>query len=388
MMVLRIAGRVLREMSRDRRTIAFIIVAPIIVMSLLYFALRADADTDIAVVSRGPARLFDYEMKQALADADGVNLVELAIADDMPDGPGLDQAIRAAIIAGEADGVLLLGQSFLPDRFAGEPGDIYLYLEGSKPLVSADVLDAIADAMDELTAALPVVIDAQCSNDCANSVNNKTINVEFRHLYGSDDYNATDLFLPLFPPFFAFFFTFVLAAISFQRERSRGTMDRIFASPVSFLEVVAGYVVGFVGFAGVQAVIILAFVFGLIEFEFSGTQIGAIALCTFLVIVVALLTGLLVSFVAANEFQALQFVPLIVLPQVFLSDMIWPLATFPRALQAIALAMPLTYANRFSRDVLIRDIPMIQSGANLLMIAAFILFLVAVIGIARRRMTV
>jgi len=175
-----------------------------------------------------------------------------------------------------------------------------------------------------------VIIDPTCPSRCAESVSQKPLKLEKHFLYGSDDYRVIDYFLPVFPPFFVFFFTFIISTVTFHRERVRGTLERLLIAPVSFAQVILGYVAGFFIFSSCQAVIILAFIISLLGFEIVLHQLIAIVVLTLVMMLISLIMGLLASFLAANEFQALQFIPLVILPQLFLSDIIWSIEAFPR----------------------------------------------------------
>jgi ABC-2 type transport system permease protein len=270
----------------------------------------------------------------------------------------------------------------LEERFDGKRGRIDFYLEGSRPTLTASVVESVASAMDDLAASLPVVIDSSCSAFCANSVNIKPLDLEEHFLYGSEDYRLIDFFLPVFPPFFVFFFTFLITTITFQRERLRGTLERLLIAPVSFAQIVMGYIGGFIIFSGCQAVIILTFILTLMSFKITLSQVGAITILTLLMLLISLVLGLLASFLAANEFQAVQFIPLVILPQIFLSDMIWSIDSFPVFFQWISLALPLTHANVAMRNVLLKQQNLWDSWPQLLTLSGFflgiLLFLVLV----------
>jgi ABC-2 type transport system permease protein len=380
-----IALRIVQEIWRDRRTVAFILLVPLVVMTLVYYAVSEDEKGKLGVISRGTARLFEGDLMRALEDAKDVRLVALDIPDDEADPAVIERRIYEILRRRQADGVLFLDEKLLLDRFDGKRGNLNLYVEGSRPTITALVLKAIADAMDDLTAALPVVIDASCSAACANSVNNKAMHLEKHYVYGSEDYRTIDFFLPVFPPFFVFFFTFILATVTFQRERLRGTLERLLIAPVGLPQVVLGYVGGFFLFCGVQAVVILAFVLALVGFPVSPTQVGSIAAVTALMLVIALLLGLTLSFTAQSEFQAVQFIPLVILPQVFLSDMIWDINAFPWPFQWISWVLPLTHANVVMRDVLLKGQPLWQSWQPLLTLTGFGLFVLAALALITRR---
>jgi len=96
--------------------------------------------------------------------------------------------------------------------------------------------------------------------------------------------------------------------------------------------------------------------------------------------------GLFASFLAKNEFQAIQFIPLVILPQIFLSDMIWRIETFPVVFRYIAYSMPLTYANKVARDLVLKGIPLWADWPELLALLGFLLlFLFGMLLFVRQR---
>ena len=381
-----IAWRVILEIVRDRRTLAFFFIVPVLVMSLVYLALFQDETARIAVLARGAARLFVYDLERALEKQKDVVLVPLAIPDDERDPQRLSADIVAALREGEADGVLYFEESLLAERFGGQRGTLHLYLEGSRPTLTGLVASAVGDAADDLAAALPVVIDADCSAKCANSVNVKPLEIAKHYLYGSEDYRLVDFFLPVLLPFFVFFLTFILSNITFQRERVRGTLERLLIAPVSLTQVVLGYLCGFLLFSLPQAAIVLVYLLALIGFPVSPGQVLQLALLTILLLPVSLLLGLLVSFAARNEFQAVQFIPLVILPQVFFSDLIWSIDRFAWPFRWFAMLLPLTHANIATRNLLLKHQALWQSWPNLLALAAmFAVALGALTWVGRRR---
>ncbi|MCW8887547.1 MAG: ABC transporter permease [Gammaproteobacteria bacterium] len=385
MRVFWIALRIINEIVRDRRTVAFLLLVPIVVMTLIYFAVVEDESVDVGVVTRGAARLFDGDLVRAIESEDNVEVVSLNIPDDETDKEILIQSINESLATKEADAVLYLDESLLIDRFDDKEGTLHIYLEGTHPTVTATSLSAIASAMDDLAASLPTVIDASCSALCAESVNSKPMELEEHYLHGSDDYRMIDFFLPVFPPFFVFFFTFILATVVFQRERVNGTLERLMIMPMGFGKIIFGYVLGFLLFGTLQASIVLAYVLVLISFPITLLQILDIALITFLMMLIALLLGLLASFAAKNEFQAVQFIPLVILPQIFLSDMIWDINSFPLFFKLLSYPLPLTHANSIMRDVLLKDMSLWQSWPQLVILISFIVVItMALIALGKR----
>ena len=378
-----IAWRVILEIVRDRRTLAFFFLVPVLVMSLVYLALFQDETARIAVVARGAARLFVYDLERALEKQKDVVLVSLDIPDEERDPARIRADIEQALRNGQADGVLYFEESLLADRFAGKRGTLHLYLEGSRPTLTGLVASAVGDSTDELAAALPVVIDSDCSAHCANSVNVKPLEVDKHYLYGSEDYRLIDFFLPVLLPFFVFFLTFILSNITFQRERVRGTLERLLIAPLTLPQVVLGYMTGFLLFSVPQAGIVLVYLLALFGFPVSAAQIASLCVIAFLMLLISLLLGLLVSFAARNEFQAVQFIPLVILPQIFFSDMIWSIDRFAAPFRWFADVLPLTHANIATRDVMLKHQPLWSTWPHLvalLAMAGVVLLLLAWVG--------
>jgi ABC-2 type transport system permease protein len=379
-----IARRLIREITRDRRTLAFFFLAPLIVMSLVYFALLEPSSARVALVTEGTMDLFRYDLERTLVDEPDIELVSPDW--ELPEGY---EAQKASLLkwtrSGEVDAILYLNTQLLIDRFDGKPGTVNLFLEGSRPTRTGAALDAVSSAMDDLGSAMPVVIEASCSSLCANSVNNEAMDLEKIYAYGDEDLDIIDFFLPVFPPFFVFFFTFILSAISFQRERVTGTLERLMMSPIHFADIVIGYVMGFFIFASVQASIILGFVLYLIDIPFTAEQVFVLVIITFCLLLVGLTLGLLASYLAKNEFQAIQFIPVVILPQIFLADMIWSIEDFPKVFQVFSVILPLTHANQAMRDVLLKgaDLWSIADSVGILLLMWVVL--VAVMSLVAKR---
>ena len=132
----------------------------------------------------------------------------------------------------------------------------------------------------------------------------------------------------------ALFFSFLLTGISFLRERSQGTMERLMASPVSRLDVVLGYLFGFFIFALIQSLIILLFNFNIyvLDVSYYG-ELWHVLVFQIAIVTGAVNLGILISTFSRNEFQVIQFIPLIITPQIFLCGVIWPVEQMPDYMQ-------------------------------------------------------
>jgi ABC-2 type transport system permease protein len=168
----------------------------------------------------------------------------------------------------------------------------------------------------------------------------------------------------------ALFFSFLLTGISFLRERSQGTMERLMASPVSRLDVVLGYLFGFFIFALAQTLIILFFTIYALGVNFYG-DLWQIFIFQIVIIAGAVTLGIFTSTFARNEFQMVQFIPLIIVPQVFLCGVIWPVEQMPEYLQWLSAVLPLTYAVDGLRDIMLLGKNLLDVGFELAVLAGF-----------------
>lgn len=139
-----------------------------------------------------------------------------------------------------------------------------------------------------------------------------------------------------------FFLTYLLTAIGFLRERTAGTLERVLVAPVSRSGIVLGYVLGFGILAAVQSFILLgsAVYFLGVEFEHG---IMLVVLLELLGALTALGIGIVLSLFADSEFQAIQFIPAVITPQVILGGTFRPVDQLVWYLEYPARVMPITY---------------------------------------------
>lgn len=168
----------------------------------------------------------------------------------------------------------------------------------------------------------------------------------------------------------ALFFSFLLTGISFLRERSQGTMERLMASPVSRLDIVVGYLFGFFIFALTQTLIIVLFTIYVFDINFLG-DLWQILVFQIVIITGAVTLGIFTSTFARNEFQMVQFIPLIIFPQVFLCGVIWPVEQMPDYLQWLSAVLPLSYAVDGLRDIMLAGKNLLDVGFELAVLAGF-----------------
>ena len=306
MRTIAVARRILQQLRRDRRTVAMILFAPILILSLVWMIFDGDPyPTHVAVVNVPPPLI------NALKNLD----VEVVVAS-----------------AAEADALIRVDEVDAVLTFSGS--SLMVLLEGSKPLARQSVMIALQQAVGALATV------------------SSPITPEIAFLHGDLDLAPFDSFGPVLLGLIVFMFTFMISGISFVRERTSGTLERMMATPLRRWEVVLGYVLAFLVVMAVQVVLITSVSVFLLDMMLAGSFVWLLII-TMLLAATALTLGMLLSAAARTEFQMIQFIPLVIIPQVFFSGL-FPLETIDPWLRGIGTVFPLTYGAEAMREVMIR----------------------------------
>ncbi len=183
---------------------------------------------------------------------------------------------------------------------------------------------------------------------------------------------------------FALFFVFLLTGVSFLRERAQGTIERLLTTPVGRADILAGYLLGFLLFAGIQSVVILLYTIYALQVEYQGS-LWQIFVLLVLVTLVAVNLGIFISTFARNEFQVVQFIPVILLPQIFLSGAVLPSEQLPGYFQAVGKVLPLTYAVDGLKALMLEGEDLAGISWELAVLAGFAIVLMALAATTVRR---
>ncbi|WP_435066302.1 ABC transporter permease [Halobaculum sp. EA56] len=181
-----------------------------------------------------------------------------------------------------------------------------------------------------------------------------------------------------------FFLTYLLTAIGFLRERTAGTLERVLVAPVSRSGLVLGYVLGYGVLATVQSLVLLGAAIVFLDVGFSH-GIELFLLVELLGALTALGIGIVLSLFAENEFQAIQFIPVVITPQVILGGTFLPVEQLPTYLEWPARTMPVTYLIEAMRYVVHGEGTVAEFRIAMLALAAFALASVIVAGAMVRR---
>jgi len=191
------------------------------------------------------------------------------------------------------------------------------------------------------------------------------------------------------PPLLAMFpFTvmFLVTSVTTLRERSSGTLERLLSMPMGKLDLLLGYAIAF-GFAALaQALLAVSLTVGLLGLDVAG-PVWALAVVAVVDAVLGTALGLFVSAFAETEFQAVQFMPAVVIPQILLCGLFVARADLPGALHAVSNVLPLSYAvDAMQRLQGSADLTA-RFGVDLLVITGFIVAALALGAATLRRRT-
>ncbi len=301
--------RIVRQFFRDKRTLALMILAPLLILWL------------VALIFNGNT----YHPKIGAVDIPRQIVTRL-----------VNQGAVVESYSSNAAALNALSLQKLDAAISFADGVPHITLEGSNPSKSKTVL------------LLAQKVLLQPANPMPSQMQPPVI----RYLYGSANMSSFDNFGPVLIGVFAFFFVFLIAGIAFLKERTTGTLERLMATPLRRWEMVAGYVVGYGIFTMIQACLIAWFSVGVLGMMMNG-QFLYLLLVTLLLSMTALTLGTLLSAFANSEFQMMQFIPIVIVPQIFFSGLfsVDNMAPWMRRLSEI---MPLYYGADALRNVMIR----------------------------------
>jgi ABC-2 type transport system permease protein len=325
-----VARRIVRQVRADRRSLAMILVVPVLVILLLGYILRASHMTvTLAIAASGSVVL------PGAAPPAGLRIV--------PAGPDAAEDLRA----GRIQGLLVLAPGAPPALTVrgDDPGTVRLLQTAARQVVGA-----LSDPAG--TAAPPAITTA--------------------YLHGGPEFDRLDYYAPVLVGFFAFFFVFLLTAVSFLRERTTGTLERLLISPLRRLELVTGYMLGFGLFALAQTVLLVLVAIVVLQLHVRG-QPALVLLVTALLAVGGVNLGIFCSTFARTELQAIQFIPVVLVPQALLSGLLFAVDSLPGWLQVVAHLLPMTYAAAALRAVMIAGSGLDDGGMvrDILVLAGF-----------------
>lgn len=398
--VFAIVRRILTQFALDKRTLALLFVAPLVVLWLLSVILGADtvgpkiATVDLPAEFQTQFGQTDARITEANADEASALLAANDVAAVLSmegehmlkvELEGTDSTKSAAVLAACAEA---LGE--LRGKAAEE-------MEAAVVDKRAEVEDTIEEASQqrkeartaltgvmvsmppEARSSLAEALGGLFDDDAALSAEDFSMNVsnylpiedmETVYLHGNEDWRMFDFYGPVFIGIFLFVFTFITSGMSLVTERMGGTMTRFLATPVNAGQILGGYTLAFGLLAYLQSAIILWVALTFIGFPNEG-NLGLVVFTCVSMAMVSVALGLLVSGLAATPFQVIQLILLFVVPQILLCGL-FDLSGAPDWLAALSAFMPVTYGVDALRAVMLRGADLAAVGFDLAVLWGFL----------------
>ncbi|MCL2632154.1 MAG: ABC transporter permease [Coriobacteriia bacterium] len=375
--------RILQQFSHDPRTIALFIFVPIFALGLLSVMLNSPAYQPKLVAVDLPA-----DVVAALAEQEATVIVASAAQAEQ------------LLAAKEIDAVITLDGTTLT-----------IEVEGSDPTKTGAVMQVVQSAVKDLTltqreqmlsdieerfstiksllsslpSGLPGVPDLPDLDDIITQFTPTVDKIDLLYLHGNSEWGNFDFFGPVIIGVFIFIFVFITSGMSLVTERTGGTMERLLVTPIKAWQLVLGFCIGFGLVSLIQAAIVLWACITLIGFPNEGSLILVICV-TFSMAMVSMNLGLLVSALARTPFQVIQFMLVLVIPQVLLSG-VFDLNGAPAWMQVLSRCFPVTHGAEALRAIMLGGAGLQAIGANLVALWGFVLafFALASLSFARRK---
>lgn len=350
------------QLKRDRLTFAMMVGIPIVQLTLFGYAINSDPrHLPTAVISADNSefsRSFVAAMK---------NSTYFDITEELPN----EEAGRAALAQGRVQFVLNIPADFSQKLARGERPSLLLEADATDPAASGMALGAVSQIAQtviqrDLTGGLKGLQQGSPAFD-----------VNVHRLYNPEAITQYNIV----PGLMGVILTMTLVmmtGLAMTRERERGTMENLLATPVTPLEVMCGKIVPYIVIGLVQSTIILAAARFMFHVPFSGNLL-AVYLIAILFIAANLTVGITLSSLAQNQLQALQMTVFYFLPSLLLSGFMFPFQGMPHWAQIIGNLLPLTYFNRLIRGILLKGNGWWDLWPN---IWPIMLFTVIIMGIA------
>ncbi|WP_373768846.1 ABC transporter permease [Weissella soli] len=413
MRTMAIVRRVFKQMLRDKRTLALMFLAPLLIMTLMYFLFQNNT-TQVAslgvhhvdqsvvnVIDTKNVTIHHYDSSQARKmikqhDLDGYltqknGQLTITYSNSNPTNTSL---IKASLQSGlvklkmktlvtvtkKQRAALESQQAALKKLTAAQTQATVTKLKTAIAQAQARGDQATAEKLQKQLKQATATTSSSTQSAKATSYTTKS-----HYIYSSSDSTFFENFFPAFLGFFVFFFVFLISGVSLLNERTTGTLSRLLATPIRRSEIIMGYLIGYGGFAIIQTVLTVVFTITVFKIHLVGS-IWLVFLTNLLLALVALTLGIFISTFANSEFQMIQFIPLIVVPQIFFAGLV-PVDGMASWLQAIAHIMPLYYGANALTDVVTKGAGLGDIGVNLLILVGFmvVLTMLNIVGMKRYR---
>lgn len=340
--LLAVMTKELRQLRRDRITLAMIIGIPVMQLVLFGYAINLNL--------RGLAA--------GIADQADTTASRAVVMDMVATGvirPVMDATAPQTLMQGLRRGEISVGVVIPPDferRRADGREAVQVLVDGSDTVVQSAAIQLAQVPVDSVPGTAP-----------------RTAPVSVVSFYNPERRSAVNIVPGLIGVILTM--TMVLfTGVAIVRERERGNMELLIATPVTRSELMLGKVLPYAAIGLVQTTVVLLLGVWLFQVPVRGSVLD-VYISAVLLILANLTLGLLISTAARTQFQAMQMTFFVFLPSILLSGFMFPFAGMPRVIQWIAELLPLTHFLRLIRGVVLRGADLLELWPDVLALLVF-----------------
>jgi len=356
------------QMRRDRLTFAMMVGIPILQLILFGFAINSDPKALPTVIVAADESAFSRSLVAAVENTGYFRIVGRAANEREAD---------AALALGRAQFALHVPYNFSRDLHRGERPVVLMEADASDPAATSNAIAA-------LTQINYTALARDLEGVLATAQPSPPFELRVHRRYNPEGITQYNIVPGLIGTILTMTMV-MMTALAMTRERERGTMENLLATPVRPLEVMVGKILPYIGVGYVQVTVILVAA----KLLFGVPMVGSLVLLSVALIVFMaanLSVGFTFSTLARNQLQAMQMAFFFFLPSILLSGFMFPFRGMPEWAQWLGEALPLTHFLRILRGILLKGSGAAEIAPNVWPIALFVL-VVAAIALKRYRET-
>lgn len=359
-----VARKEARQILRDRRTFVLLLVMPIVLTFLFGKAMETGELRQIpSVILNQDGSPESNAIITAFSNYDEV---------DIQGKVGTLQEAQDLLAQGKVKAAIVIPQGFMKQIVAGEEAQLQLLLDGTDNN-SAPIVEGVAQRVIQRYNAERAV-KGLWARGVRPDRGRRLIQPVF--VQTEIRYNPGLRYLSYVMPgvigLTLQLLTVMLMAVSITREREKGTLDQLMASPITRSELILGKLLPYLGISLLNVVTILFVADRWFNVPLRERLPLLLAFC-FLFVLTSLATGLLISAVSRSQFQAIQIAVFYILPVFMLSGAYAPIEAIPEAIRPISYLFPLMYFCRAVRAVTLRGASFLLVWKDLAILGGFVL---------------
>ena len=358
MRTMAIAKKVFKELLRDKRTFALMFIAPILIMWLLNIVFSADTTENVRIgVVDVPTKV-----EEVMKNVDNVSL----------EGITTKEEAEKKLKDGQLDTVIYYKDNKYEVTYANTDS---VKTTQARQVLKASLTGAeIKGFIETIQKVSPNLALTKQKPGITESYN-----------YGSGDTTFFNKIAPIVIGYISFFFVFLISGIALLKERTSGTLDRLLATPVKRSEIIFGYTISYGILAIMQTIVITLSAIYLLKIEVAGSLVYVI-IVNMLLALGALALGMLLSTAAKSEFQVMQFIPLVIIPQMFFSGIV-SVENMGKVAVYISKVLPVTYSGDGLSKIILEGKTLLDIKGDIIILTIFFVVLITlnIIGLKRYR---